>query len=293
MTTISRDQLICAMGQAAEPAVRIQPGETIVVETEDCFGHQVVDAAYSLDEPLKYDYVNPATGPIFVEGARAGDVLKVHIEEINLDPAGGVASTCKGWGALGDRVKGSNVRILEIQGDTAVMEELRIPLNPMIGVIGVAPASGSVPNSTPGPHGGNLDTIEITRGATVYLPVFVDGAYLALGDLHAAMGDGEVCGAGGEIRGSVRMRVDIAQGRTWDHPVVENDAAFYFLGSAPGYDEAIEIAVAAAVKFISEENHISWEDAYMLASLRCDLRFSQIVNPWKTVKMRVPKKLLK
>ena len=232
MKVVRRDHLIYAMGPGYEPVLYIKPRDTVLVETEDCFGHQVVDVGYSLDDDFNYDCVNPATGTIFVDGAEPGDVLKIYIDEITLDSKG-VTVAHKGWGPLGDQVKGSHVRIVEIEDNSALIDENRIPLNPMIGVIGVAPAEESVPNSTPGPHGGNLDTKEITQGATLYLPVFTRGAHLALGDLHAVMGDGEVCGTGVEIRGSVRIRVDIAADCTWNSPVVENENAFFFLASSP------------------------------------------------------------
>ena len=292
MKVVRRDRLIYAMERGHEPVLHIKPGDTVLVETEDCFGHQVVDVGCSLDEDFNCEYLNPATGTIFVDGAEPGDVLKIHIEEISLDSKG-VTVAYNGWGPLGDEVRGTHVRIVEIQGKSALINGHRIPLNPMIGVIGVAPAKESVPNSTPGPHGGNLDTKEIAEGATLYLPVFTPGAHLALGDLHAVMGDGEVCGTGFEIRGSVRIRVDIARGCTFNSPVVENENSFFFLASSPEIETAVRMVTASAVEYIKKRNSISWIDAYMLASLGCDLMFSQVVNPWKTVKMRVGKELLK
>jgi amidase len=107
------------------------------------------------------------------------------------------------------------------------------------------------------------------------------------------MGDGEVCGTGFEIRGSVRIRVDIARGCTFNSPVVENENSFFFLASSPEIETAVRMVTASAVEYIKKRNSISWIDAYMLASLGCDLMFSQVVNPWKTVKMRVGKELLK
>ncbi|NLS45471.1 MAG: acetamidase/formamidase [Firmicutes bacterium] len=291
MKVIRRDRLIYSMGPGHKPVLYIDPGETILVETEDCFGHQVVSSGYSLDDGFNHDYLNPATGTIFINGVEPGDVLKVYIDKISLNSRG-VVVAYRGWGPLGNRIEGTHVRVVEVSENHALINGRKIPLNPMIGVIGVAPAEGSVPNSTPGPHGGNLDTKEITEGAILYLPVFMRGAHLALGDLHAAMGDGEVCGTGVEIRGAVRMQVSIANNYTFKSPVIESKDAFFFLGSSPDIEAAVKIATDSAVRYISEQNNISWIDGYILASLRCNLMFSQIVNPWKTVKMRVEKELL-
>ena len=163
----------------------------------------------------------------------------------------------------------------------------------MIGVIGVAPAGQAVLNNTPGPHGGNLDTREVTVDARVYLPGFVPGGYLALGDLHATMGDGEVCGTGVEIRGVVEIQVEVLKDWGWRQPVIDFKDSLYFLGSAPTLEAAVEKATTEAVGFLEEKNRMSWNEAYMLASIGTDLLISQVVNPWKTVRVRVPKHLMK
>ena len=152
--------------------------------------------------------------------------------------------------------------------------------------------NNAVPNNTPGPHGGNLDTKEITVGAKVYLPVFVPGALLALGDLHAAMGDGEVCGTGVEIRGSVEVRIDVKKGLGLDGPVVEYNDHLYFVGSGSTIEDAVKTAVGFATKIMTIRLGLDWTDAYMALSVGADLRFSQVVNPLKTVKVKVPKSIL-
>lgn len=292
MKTVPREHVVFEMGASVEPVLRVESGEVVLVETEDCFGHQILSPEDSLEEGFDYSHVNPATGPVYIEGATPGDVLRVHIRSINLDKTG-VNASFTGWGPLGSQVKGSHIKVVPIEGGSAVVGDYRIPLRPMIGVIGVAPRDAAVPNSTPGAHGGNLDTREITAGARVYLPVSVAGGFLALGDLHATMGDGEVCGTGVEIRGSVEIQVDVLKGWGWTQPVVELGDNLYFLGSAPTLDDAVEKATLAAVDFLHRRSELPWHEAYMLASLGTDLMISQVVNPWKTVKVKVPRDLVK
>lgn len=288
---IGRNQIVYEMGTKNAPVLKVDCGETITVATEDCFSYRLVNDTDVLEECLDFSKVNPASGPIYVQGAKPGDTLKVRIEKITLAEQG-VAVAMNGLGVLGHLVKGSNVKIIPIEEDAVIFNDLRIPLRPMIGVIGVAPAEGTVPNSTPGDHGGNMDTIDIGPGAIVYLPVFQEGAYFALGDLHAAMGNGEVCGTGVECRGQVELSFELCTARNWSIPVVETSDAFNFVGSAETLDGATEKAVAEAVRFLKQEHSIPWHEAYMLASIATDVIVSQAVNPLKTVRVRVPKTIL-
>lgn len=291
MKKVLRNQVIYAMGEKSKPVISVNPGETIQFETEDCFSHQLVHKTDSFDENVDFSKVNPASGPVFVNGISPGDMLKVFIKKINLDKQG-VTVAIKGLGVLGNKVKHSQVEIIQIENDNVIFAGQRLPCRPMIGVIGVSPAEGEVPNSTPGNHGGNMDTLDISPGAYVYLPVFVNGAYFAIGDVHATMGNGEICGTGVECRAEVEMTFDICKEKYWKIPVIENDDSFYFIGSANTLDEAVEKAANEAVMFIEKINQIPWNSAYMLASLSADVIVSQAVNPLKTARIRVPKSVL-
>ncbi|RLC35888.1 MAG: acetamidase/formamidase, partial [Candidatus Nealsonbacteria bacterium] len=142
------------------------------------------------------------------------------------------------------------------------------------------------------PHGGNLDTVNITEGTEIYLPVFISGAKLALGDVHATMGDGEVCGSGVEIRAELEIKVEICESLQFSIPVVETKESYFFVGSGATIEEAIRITVKEAVGFIQDRNDLSWTEAYMMASIATDLLFSQIVNPLKAVRVCIPKKII-
>jgi len=244
----------------------------------------------SIDERVDFSKVNPATGPVFVNGTSPGDTLKVFIKKIDLDKQG-VTVAMKGLGVLGHKVKGSQVEIIPIGSDAIMFAGQKLPRRPMIGVIGVAPAEGEVPNSTPGDHGGNMDTLDVSPGAYVYLPVFVNGAYFAIGDIHATMGNGEICGTGVECRAEVELTLDICKEYHWQIPVIETGDSFYFVGSADTLDNAVKKAADEAVMFLEKINQIPWNTAYMLASLSADVIVSQAVNPLKTARIRIPKSI--
>jgi amidase len=161
----------------------------------------------------------------------------------------------------------------------------------MLGVIGVAPENGEIFCGEPGPHGGNLDTLQITSESIVKLPVFHSGALLSIGDVHASMGEGEVCGTGIETRASVSIRVDVEKKKT-NFPIIESKNALFVLSSDSDIEQAITNAVNNAVELIMEVKNISFTDAYMLTSIACDLMISQVVNPKKTAKIKIPKYLL-
>lgn len=291
MKKITRDNVIYAMGTSNKPIINVNLGEIFQIETEDCFSHQLVKPSDSVEANVDFSRVNPATGPIFIEGIKSGDILRVFIKKIELDTQG-VTIVMKGLGVLGHMVENSQVEIIPIKNNVVEFGAQKLICQPMVGVIGVAPERGEVPNSTPGDHGGNLDTIDICVGSYVYLPVFVDGAYFAMGDIHALMGNGEVCGTGVECRSVVELVFDIYKDYHWPIPVIETDEYFYFLGSAETLDEAVKKATDKAVLFIRDVNKISWNTAYMMASLSTHVIVSQAVNPLKTARVQIPKSIL-
>jgi len=197
-----------------------------------------------------------------------------------------------GWGPLGDKVKKAETKIVSIFENWAKFGRYLLPLRPMVGVIGVAPAGEAIPCGNPGPHGGNLDTVNVTEGAEIYLPVFISGAKLALGDVHAIMGDGEICGTGVEIRAKVNIIVDVCKNWHLSIPFIKTKESYFFVGSGITVEEAINVTAEEAVKFIRDRNNLSWTEAYMMASISTDLLISQVVNPLKTVRIRIPRKII-
>jgi acetamidase/formamidase len=198
-----------------EPRLRIDPGETIVVESEDAFSGQIRTDEDRRDR-TKRPYGNPQTGPIWVNGAEPGDSLAVTIREIR--PLIGQCSTRTGDAMMLAQWLGSDcphgVHVCPIKdGQIHWSDDVTIPYRPMLGCIGTAPDTG-VPTTMPaGPHGGNMDIIEVCPGSTVHLPVFVPGAYLYLGDAHAAMGHGELSASGLEMPAESVITVNLVKGK--------------------------------------------------------------------------------
>ncbi len=198
----------------------------------------------------------------------------------------GVMAVSDGFGVLRERFSGTSFRMVAIERGEAVLPGgVRVPLRPMIGVIGVAPAGEAVPCGSPGPHGGNMDTRLIGEGATVYLPVGVPGALLAAGDLHAAMGDGEICGTGVEVAGPRHPAGGRApRPRARSIPLVETAEVVATIASAVTLDEAADLATRDMADLLCGRIGLSVGDATMLMSVAGELQVSQVVDPLKTAR---------
>jgi amidase len=290
-TQISREKVFFAFGPALKEIARIPQGEEVVMETHDCFEGQI-QTTNDLVDSLDWDHVNPATGPLYIEGAKPGDVLRIDLLEIKLENQSSMV-TLPGEGALGDVITDMETAILRIEGDEIIFKDkVRIPLRPMIGVIGVAPADTSVPNGTPGPHGGNMDCTLVAAGNSLYFTVGVEGAMFGAGDMHAAMGDGEIVICGAETPGVVRFKAEVVDLKGLPTPFIETEKLVAVIQSAPTVDEAASQATHRMAKFLTDFVKIPLNDAGMLMSLVGELKFCQIVDPLKTVRFEFPKAVL-
>lgn len=291
MTNVPRNQLFFAFDPNLKPAARVQQGEEGVLETHDCFEGQIQTSGDLLDK-LDWSHVNPATGPIYIEGAMPGDILRVDLLEIKVGEKASMVAV-PNEGVLGDVIKEMETTILKRDGNELIFKEkLRVPLRPMIGVIGVAPASGSVPNGTPGPHGGNMDCTLIRQGSSVYFTVGVEGALFGAGDFHAAMGDGEIVVCGAEASGQLRFHAGVVPLKGLPTPFIETEDVVATIFSAPTVDEACQGAVHHMAQFLTDFVKLSINDAGMLMSLVGQLKFCQVVDPLKTVRFEFPKWVL-
>jgi amidase len=287
--TIDAQHLVYRMA-AGDPAARIHSGNRVTFHTQDCFGNYFYthSPGQAQDQPPS----NPATGPLFVEEARPGDCLKVTIETIELGEAATIESL-ENCGLLGKRVQGQHFHVLPLKENRlSYLPSISLPLHPMIGVIGTATAGEGVPTLSPGPHGGNLDCKEIGAGATVYLPVFVEGALLSLGDLHGLMGDGEVGYSGLETYGSVTLTVEAIKDFPLAHPLVLNQDRLSFLLSHPSLDEGAEALCLAAHDWLCRQGVLPSLDVVRLLTLLGDLGICQAVNPLKTLRLSLPRTLV-
>lgn len=293
MKKFSRDHVIYNFEHGMNEYYRVNSGESFVVETNDCFHQQIISEEQLLME-IDMDIVNPATGPIYIENAEPGDILKVEILDITL-PNQGVAAAVPGEGGLKEESTTPIVQIIDIKDGKVHYLGKEIPVNPMIGVIGVAPAKeeGVWGTHTPWKHGGNMDSKIITTGAALYFNVNQSGGMLALGDCHAVMGDGELCFTGLEITSNVHLRVSVLkEKRLLDWPILETKDTISIIGSGETLEAAMKAASSNAVAYISDTLEVSWPQAYVMASQAMDLRISQVVNPMKTIRAEIPKYIL-
>lgn len=246
------------------PRLTVASGETIVVETEDAFSGQIRTNEDRRDKRTK-PLGNPQTGPIHVDNAEPGDCLAVHIEEIR--PTIGQCATrtsdpkmLSQW--LGtDCPHGTHVCPIR-DGFIEWSDTVRIPYAPMLGCIGTAPAAG-VPTTGPaGPHGGNMDIVEVCPGNTVFLPVFVPGALLYVGDAHAAMGHGELSASGLEMPGESTLRVDLIKGKRIAGPRIESNEEIMTVATGCPMEQAIAEGFAQLILWMEEDHQWNRWRAY-------------------------------
>ena len=288
---ITRDQHHLYMDKENTPVLTVPNGSTVIFETWDAMTGRVVDETGT--KFFGTGLTNPCTGPLYVEEAEVGDVLKVDILDIKLNHYGFI--TCApGYGAVGDKVSAPQVLITPIEGDFARFDEnTLLPLAPMIGTIGTAPSGKRYPCQDPGEGGANMDITKIKPGSTVYLPVFVKGGLLSMGDVHAVMGDGEVMGSGSEIAADITVRVEVLKENKLPGICVVADDTLYTVASAPTLERCSQIAVADMVKIVMDRKGFDHDKAGMYCGAVGDLHVCQIVNAMPTVRFGMPLKYLK
>ena len=287
---ITRDKTVYALSKDNTPVCTVKAPCHLTFETCDCFMGQVTSETQRL-ESLDFNRVNPATGPVFVEGALPGDALAVHIKAIRTADTG-VLMTAPGAGFLPKGVQGK-VAICPLADGHFTFQGVQLPLSPMIGVIGVAPAGEAVSCGTPGVHGGNMDTTSIREGSLLYLPVLVEGALLAMGDLHAAMGDGEVCVTGLEVAGEVDVCLTVEKGMHLPCPLVKSATELAFLASGATIDAALNLSVQYMNDFLVRHTTLDADDALMLMSACGQARISQVVDPLMTARFCMDREVLR
>lgn len=290
MLRISKEYVTDNHSPKNPPAARCHTGETVVFQTRDCYDDRLAadGSVFEREKALE----NPATGPLYIEEAQPGDVLKVKIEKIDLNPTGLMRASTSG-GAFNDLVEYRKVRQFDTSGEYIQFnDKLRFKIDTMIGVIGTAPKTDTVMTHTPGSHGGNMDCNKIVAGSTLYLPVNVPGALLSMGDLHALMGDGEVMICGLETGGEVTVTVEVVKDFPMPTPALSCRGQFYTIQSANTLDQASRMASRAMLKFLQQVTPMDVYDCAMLLSLRGNLSVCQIVDPQLTVRMGIENEIL-
>ncbi|HEX7588239.1 MAG TPA: acetamidase/formamidase family protein [Anaerolineae bacterium] len=301
-----------------DPALHVQSGDTIIAETRDARGQDqrgepLPESNKPPAEGFEYSTSNPLVGPVFVEGAEPGDVLAVHIEKIELNRGTAWSSHSPNFGSLtGEQASrrlllndplprklyewkldlDRRVGILELEASRA--KRIELPLHPFIGSIGVAPRYGRVETAlTPGEYGGNLDCVETREGTTIYFPVWARGAYLAFGDIHAAQGDGEICGSALETTAQVTLRMELHKNRKFEWPRLEDREYLMTTGSLHSLIDAVRLAEVEMLDWLMREYGFEKWEGWQVLSQAGTMRIGNIVDPNFTVVAKFPKALLK
>jgi len=291
----------------APPVAWLKPGNILDANSLDCFGNalQKPGDSFSL---VKGD--NPLTGPFYIEGAEPDDTLVVHILDLQVDGKQGVGTFSPGFGAINathytpmlekeplpEKIWFYPIDHVEHTATFQALDsnyEVKIPLHPFLGCIGVAPANGEARSSiVPAEFGGNMDAPEVSVGNTLYLPVHVPGALFYFGDGHAAMGDGEIAGSAIEVPMKARLQFDLVKGKHTDWPRFENEKEIMATGIYRPVDDAVRIAFTELVRWIHTEYGLSQLDAYELLSKVGKIHLTEMVDPNYVVVASVEKKYL-
>jgi acetamidase/formamidase len=290
-----------------EPLMKVRPGDVLELWTDDCFGGLVETVDDVPSE--KIVSFNPQTGPFYVEGAEPGDTLALHLVSIEPSRDWAVSTTFPLFGALTSTLRTVTlqeplpeivwrydvdaerriVRYEARRGDHAV----ELPLEPMHGTVGVAPAAGEVRSSlVPDAHGGNMDTPEMRAGTTCYLGVNVEGALFSIGDGHCRQGEGETCGVAVEAAMETVLVVDLIKGRATPWPRLEDGDFIMSTGSARPLEDAFRIAHGDLVGWFEEEFGLEKLDAYQLVSQIAESPVANVCDPNYTFVAKAPKRHL-
>jgi amidase len=275
---VSREDVIWAYGPDLEPVREVDPGAIVRIETNDCFDGQIRSEDDLVTE-IDFERVNSATGPIAVRGAEPGDSLVVELLEVN-PIEWGVATLIPGYGQLIDKVQAPVTRLFKVEdGWVEMNERVRFPARPMVGVVGVATDGEVLTTGLAGRHGGNLDNHLHGPGAKIYFPVRRPGGMFAVGDMHASMGDGEICFTGVEIAGEVTVRFDVLKGKQGTWPVTELEDRWMAHATADEFPEALELVSEEAARMLVDEWGFTPEDAFIFLSVACDAGVAQACKP--------------
>ncbi len=294
---------VYTIGPYSDPVIEVDPGDTVVVETQDAFEGAIKSESDKPSELLRMPFLNPQAGPIMVRGAQPGDTLCVHIEKMvpRGDQPRGTCCLIREFGALtGTSLTATlNEPLPEIVRKIHVDEEsvhwndkIRFPYRPHIGTLSCSPEIDSINSLTPDSHGGNMDLPDMGPGTVTYLPVRTEGARLFIGDAHACQGDGEVCGVAVEYPTFTTIIVDLIKDHPIEWPRLESDDFIMTIGSARPLEDAGRIAYRELVYWLESDYGFNRYDAYMMLSQCGKVRLGNFVDPKYTIGAAMPKRYL-
>jgi len=236
MIEISDKHYSYVFSKSNKPVATCKSGEIVKFYTRDCYNGQIVNETQIHDE-LDTNNCNPATGPLFVEGAQINDALKVTILDIEVADKGVMVN----YPDCGTDLPNNKPRtkIFEIKENKTKFNDIEIDLIPMVGVIGTPKENVDTPTGHVFENGGNMDSRLNKKGSIIYLPVSVDGGLLSMGDLHASMGDGEMVGTGIEVAGAVTVKVEVVKNLQLEWPITDVEGYWFINVCGKTTDEAI------------------------------------------------------
>lgn len=286
------------------PAVKVDPGDTVVLHTEDAFESRIKTLDDLPAKALKTaKFLNPQTGPVYVNGARPGDTLVVHFKDIEFTRDWAVSCIIEYFGGLQSNAvtrtlqapMAEKVWLWQVRdnGKTLYSEQLRlsIPANPFCGTCATAPDLEAVSALTPGPFGGNMDVPDVKPGNTIYLPVWNEGALFYIGDCHAAQGQGELCGVACEITAKATVSFDVIKGKGINWPRIESPDKIMAVGSAKPMEDAARIAYAELIGWMADYGYAE-DEAYQLLTQVGGLYVGNMVDTVYSLVASVDKKYL-
>jgi len=270
-----------------KPCAFADSGEVVRFICKDCYADQLTDDNIDFTQ-MNMTHNNPITGPLYINDAQPGDVLKVELQNIEIAD---FASMCVRTGVGTYEVEGCHCRRFPIENGIVKFDNnIEIPIKPMVGVMGTSPASGAASTQSPGEHGGNMDIRELGVGSIIYFPVNVPGALLSMGDIHAVQGDGETAICAMEVSGAVTVKVEVVKGDKFiPTPFIVTPKSYYTTASAKSLDECSVAAARKMHRFVMEYANMDDGQAAMLLSVVGHLRISQVVNPEKGCIMELPR----
>jgi amidase len=291
-------------GAYVDPILKVDPGAVVSAETHDAFEGAIKSETDVPSKVLNFPYLNPQNGPIYVNGAEKGDCLAVYIKSIVprgpqprgttviMPEFGGLVPTADT--ALLTAPLPERVRKIHVDAETGVQwnDRITLPYEPFIGTIGTAPEIEAISSLVPDYYGGNMDLPDVCPDTVIYLPVNTEGAYLYLGDCHAAQGDGELCGVALEHPTVTTVQIDLIKGWTIKTPRLENDRFYMTIGSARPMEDAARGAYRELIRWMVADFGFEELDAYMLLTQCGRVRLGNMVDPKYTVGASVLKSII-
>ena len=302
------DQLVYTFG-GVKPVMKIKPGQALKLWSEDAFNDTIKSINDLSSEKVDLRYVNPQTGPFYVEGAEPGDTLAIHIVDLKPARNRGASTTIPFFGGLTSTDRTAMLQValpdttwiyeVDLAKNTVGFESrfgdfsVELPIENMLGTVGVAPPGGEVRSSlVPERFGGNMDSPEVKKGSTIYLGVNVEGALFSIGDGHYRQGEGEACGTAVEGAMDSIILVDLIKGSAPAWPRIENDEYFMSVGSSRPMEDSWRIGQVDLIRWFQDLYGLHQMDSYQLLSQITKVPIANVVDANYSVVVKAAKSLL-